>query len=184
VTINGVALYALDRCHQLIHLCLHLDKHFRGGHVQFTCFMDVANFLDRYGDLMDWDQLIALSKKYHSETQVFKYMLLVQQLMHVSIPAHIAQAYGQTLTQEEVNRFFQLLHGKRGKDSYNGVFNNLKQMPDFSSKVRYALGFLFPSIDFMKKRYGIKQFPLLIWYYLYRLLKGFRVLMNYLFFAG
>ena len=45
-TINGINVYTLNTYDLLIHLCLHLDKHFQTGHVQFTCFNDITNLLE------------------------------------------------------------------------------------------------------------------------------------------
>ena len=53
-TINGINVFTLNTYDLLIHLCLHLDKHFQTGHVQFTCFNDITNLLERVSETLNW----------------------------------------------------------------------------------------------------------------------------------
>jgi len=75
--LNGITIQALNANDLLIHLCLHLDKHFKVGHVQFTCFNDITNLLEKYSDRLNWTDFTDVCKLYKSEKVVFKYLLMV-----------------------------------------------------------------------------------------------------------
>ena len=51
--IYGAQVQFLGLNDLLIHICLHLDKHFREMKVQFTCFNDVSNILERNDGRID-----------------------------------------------------------------------------------------------------------------------------------
>ena len=76
-TVNNTFVFALNNNDLLIHLCIHLDKHFREGHVQFTCFNDITNLLDKVANIIDWKVFGNTCRKYNCENIVFKYICLL-----------------------------------------------------------------------------------------------------------
>lgn len=164
-TINNTSIYALSNNDLLIHLCVHLDKHFRVGHVQFTCFNDIANLLDKYSESFDWNQFIETCKNYNCELEVFKYILLSNKYMNATVPEYIIQKYNLLLTKEDEDLFFKYLRGY----THNGFgsqvsthIGNLKKLSTYSGMFRYVWDILFPSKEFMIQKYNINDKRLVI----------------------
>ena len=175
VTVNGVQISTLAINDLLVYLCLHLDKHFRSGHIQFTCFNDITNLLEKYSETIDWNHFIKTCKLYKCEEIVFKYFVLVNTYMNAFLPTQIIKKYNSILTESDEQLFYNYL---KGNFEINGYFlshlNALKKIQDFSGKVHYLKDILFPTKAFMISTYKIKKKKCVIFYYPYRYLVGIR----------
>jgi len=179
VTLNGAKVYVPDLYHQLIHLCLHLDKHFRGGHVQFTCFNDISNFVESNRDLTDWNHLIEKCKTYKCEPIVFEYLILVHQFMNVSLPQNITEKYSWCLTDADRQLFIKYLQGDMSESAYKMHSKNLRNVKGAGAKIKYSFHLLFPPKAFMIQLYKIRKPSLVIFYYPYRHLRGLKALISF-----
>jgi len=180
-TINGMKVSVLNRYDLLIHLCLHLDKHFQGGHVQFTCFNDITNLLERYKETLNWNQLIETCKLYKCEEIVFKYIIMNHKYLNASMPSDMFKKYSALLLANDELVFYKKL--KFNKDVFSFVpthLKALKKIEKYSDKIKYFSDILFPSKDFMIQVYNIKHTSLYLFYYPYRYYIGIRGVMNYL----
>jgi hypothetical protein len=184
VTINKQNVLALNSNDLLIHLCVHLDKHFQVGKVQFTCLSDITNMLDENEAIFDWEAFTASNQLYKSEDVVFKYFVLVNKYMNAPVPAYVIDKYSHLLTKETEQQFIKYLKGYFGSVSENvslsAHFYYLKEVATFSNKVRYLSGVLFPTKDFLILRYEIKHPSLAIFYYLLRWFEGIKGVMFHL----
>lgn len=181
-TINGTNVYTLNTYDLLIYLCLHLDKHFNKGHVQFTCFNDITNLLERCTDTLNWTKLIDTCKLYKCEEIVFKYIVMTNTYMQASIPINIIQKYNLLLTEKDELLFINYLKSIRNvpKNKLSLHFKYLKDNKKISDKIKYILDVLFPSQDFMIKKYKIKKQSLVFLYYPYRYYIGILGIVNHL----
>jgi hypothetical protein len=73
----------------LFHLCLHLEGHL---YCELILFCDIAELLRRRGDEVDWDELVALTRRYRAEASVYYVLLLTRQLLGVGPPEHVLAA--------------------------------------------------------------------------------------------
>ncbi|MDD4993950.1 MAG: nucleotidyltransferase family protein [Paludibacter sp.] len=185
VKINNIHVLALNTTDLLIHLCVHLDKHFRTGHVQFTCFNDIVNVLENCSTKIDWNVLIEISKKYNCEKNVFLYILLVNRFMNAKVPNHIVQNYSILLKKNDIQLFYKYLNGYKSIVYANQIpahTFNIKKLPKLSQKQKYIFDIIFPSKDFMLQKYHIKNSSLFLFYYPYRYwigVKGiFKLILN------
>lgn len=180
-TIHGVNVQALNATDLLIHLCLHLDKHFREGHVQFTCFNDITNLLEKYAETLNWNELIESCRLYNCEEVVFTYIVMVNTYMNAAVPTDIIQKYSVLLTEKDKQLFIKYLKGDTvSLVSLSSHFKYLKNVRSLSGKIRYIWGVLFPSRAFMVQAYNIKRPKLVLFYYPYRYYIGIMGVVNYL----
>ena len=180
-TIHGVNVQALNATDLLIHLCLHLDKHFKVGPVQFTCFNDITNLLEKLSGSLDWNEFTEACRLYNCEEVVYKYLVMVNTSMNAAVPADIIQKYSLLLTEKDKQLFVKYLKGDAvSLVSLSGHFKYLKNVRSLSGKVRYIAGVLFPSRAFMVQAYNIKRPGLVLFYYPYRYWIGVRGVVNYL----
>jgi len=168
-TINESKVLAFNIYDLLIHLCLHLDKHVRVGHVQFTCFNDVTNLLNEHRDEIDWQKLIQSCQLYNCENTVFEYIVLVNKYMNAPVPDAIIQQYSSLFIEEDEQLFLKLLGGYIGfQKSRSAHFNYLQNVESPLGKVRYVWNVVFPSKAFMIQKYKIQQPSRVLFYYPYR----------------
>ena len=158
-TIHGVNVQALNTTDLLIHLCLHLDKHFKVGHVQFTCFNDVTNVLEKFSDSMDWSEFRESCKLYMCEDIVFEYIVMTHKYMNARVPEEIIQQYSLLLTEEDEQMFVKYLKGIAVDPGIKLSlhFGYLKNVQSLSDRIRYVWNVLFPSRAFMVQKYGDPQ---------------------------
>jgi hypothetical protein len=112
----------------LVFLCLHTCKHrLIGG---FRSFCDIAEVVRRYGQEMDWNQVIRRSSEWQINTFVYVPLTLATQLLGAEIPAWImqtlascevddrlldaaaARVFEDRLSRTLFPQFFQLRHGR------------------------------------------------------------------------
>lgn len=181
VTINHVPVLTLNDDDLLIHLCLHLDKHFNSGHVQFTCFSDITNILDRFADTLDWKVFTETCRHYNCENIVFKYIVLVNSYMNAPVPDFIIQKYSFLLMENDEQLFCKYLKGF--KDSGSNIpthLMNFKKLLTFKDKIKYVSGVFFPSKALMIQIYHIKNPILIPIYYPVRYYLGLKWVVKHL----
>jgi len=175
VIVNNIKVQTLNTYDLLIHTCIHLDKHFQQGHVQFTCFSDVTNLLERNSDTFDWVELENTCKLYNCDKEVFKYILLVNKYMQATVPAAIISKYTNTLTIKEEELFLKYLSGFIGfTTGMHRHFGNFQHITSFQDKVRYFFRIIFPTKKFMLTKFQLKNPGLVYFYYPYRYFIGLK----------
>jgi len=174
--LHGV--HALGFCPEdlLLHLCIHLDKHFRSGPFQFTCMYDLVNMLNHKGDVLNWDLFEQKCIQAKAESVTYKYLLLVQKYMNGQLPVAVAEKYTFMLKPKDERNFLGILRGQsvQLKVYTPGLMLSLGHLNSFSKRFHYLFDFMFPSTNFMMKRYRLKHKRQLWLYYPYRQLIGFR----------
>lgn len=177
--LNNTSVYSLCLNDLLIHLCIHLDKHFFQGHVQFTCFNDITNLLDIKADKFDWKAMIKACELYNCETQVFKWVILVNKYMNAPVPIEITEKYATLLTPKDELLFVKYLNGYVGfTTGMHKHLGNFQYLGSFSERVRYFWEILFPSKSFMIAKFKIKNPGLVFFYHLYRYYIGLKGLVK------
>lgn len=180
-TLNGIEVQALNTNDLLIHLCLHLDAHFRKGKVQFTCFNDVVNLFEKYSKTINWNEFSETCRLYMCEDIVFQYIVMVNKYMNATVPSDIIQKYSVLLTKKDEHLFYKYLMGNSySNDYFTSHLKALKDVPSISGKVKYLSDILFPSKSFMVQTYQIKRPWLVLLYYPYRYYIGVRGVLKHL----
>jgi hypothetical protein len=175
VILNNVQVKSFNAYDSLIHTCVHLDKHFNQGHVQFTCFNDVTNLLEKNAGTFNWDILISTCKLYNCEKEVFKYIVLCNKYMNAVVPETILNKYSHYLSNKEEQLFQKYLSGYVGFTSgMHRHFGNFQHISSFPDRIRYFREILFPSKKFMLTKFAIKNPRLVYFYYPYRYFLGIK----------
>lgn len=177
--INNAPVYALGLHDLLAHLCIHLDRHFYQGHVQFTCFSDITNLLDKHADTLDWEGLTGACEAYMCVSEVFRWVVLVQKYMNAPVPAEIIEKYGRLLTPADERLFVKYLHGYVGfTTGMHKHLGNFGYLDSLGERMRYAWEILFPSRSFMITKFNLTKPGVVYFYYPYRYFIGLRGLVK------
>ena len=172
--LHGVEALGFSPEDLLLHLCIHLEKHFIIGQFQFTCFYDLVNMLNHKGDVLNWDLFEEKCIQANAVSVTYKYLLLAQKYLNGNLPTSVVSKYAILLKPKDERIFLIVL---RGKGVHLATSSLMKSMGHFDSsfnRLRYMFELFFPSVDFMMKRYKLKHKSLLLIYYPYRHLRAFK----------
>lgn len=176
IQMHGVTALGLCPEDLLLHLCFHLDKHFRSGEFQFTCLYDIVNMLNHKGDVIDWTLFEQTCLQAKAESVTFKYLLLSSKYLNGKIPPDFSKKYGFLLEPKDERVFLSILRGRGLKSYAVGLIKTMKHLNSFSKSVRYLFDVVFPSVEFMMRRYRLKSKSQLWLYYPYRMLSAIKSL--------
>jgi len=157
VSLNGNSVEVLDFYQQIIHICLHLHRH-TGSHLQFTCYSDIAVFLEKFKDEINWRVLIDTCVKNGYEVPVFRYMLLTHEYMGAPLPSNIIDQYSYTVTDIDRDWFYKHLTGfnifeMSVESAVPTHLQNIKLIKNPLLKLRYVVEVVFPGREFMVEKY-------------------------------
>ena len=155
--IRGKEILGLQLYDLMIHVCVHLDRHFKEGQVQFTCFNDIANLVDKYGGKLDWNAFINRCRNFKAELVVMKYIILVHKYCSVALPEDLSLKYSYLLGAEDEKLFIKYLRGYSNEmepETHIPVhLANLKKLNNISDLLKYVFQIIFPPKKFMIMKY-------------------------------
>jgi hypothetical protein len=178
VVVNGAPVLALDIHHLIIHLCIHLEKHFGLEIVQYKCFCDIVNLLDKHADKIDWGKLEGLCTKYNCTFTIFKYLMLTKEFFNVYLPDEIVNKHSKCLSKNVIKQFVRNFIHKNSWETTSVA--QLKMKNGINEKMRYFFRTVFPPVKFMVDRYRIKYMLSVPYYYFYRLFTGLEQYFKYI----
>ena len=175
LVINHSRVHVLELYDLLIFLCVHLEKHFQSGELQFTCFSDLTNLIDIRYDEIDWQKLEIRSKLSRVEKTVYKNLYLVHKYFHARMPEYVADQYSKYLPVHDEELFQDYLNGFRYPSlGFSTHMENIGRTMGIRQKLRYFALVAYPPRKFMVQSFRIKH-PELFWlYYPARHWKGLR----------
>ncbi|MDP4270785.1 MAG: nucleotidyltransferase family protein [Bacteroidota bacterium] len=180
-SIYGINVLSLNLTDLLIHLSLHLDKHYRTNRVQFGWYADITNILEKYALKIDWNEIEEKCNTANCTKRFFLQIMLCHHFIGAIIPKDITNKYNYLVTTKESRLFDKLLIGKSHKSNrVSYYFSGLSQLSSIRAKSKYLFHLLFPSKEFMMYRYPVKRQSLFFLYYPHRLFIGIKSAWKYL----
>ena len=165
LNLNKTTANAMEIHDLLIFLCVHLDKHFNSGEVQFTGFADITNLLDIHAADIDWQKVESSCTEFNCVDNVYKYLLIAAEYFHAPVPTEVIEKYSGSLSAADKELFNRYLNGLRQKAYGTSThLKNIREMNSTSERIRYLLKVVFPSRKFMAMSYPMKH-PSLFWLY-------------------
>lgn len=155
--LHGVETFAFSPNDLLMHLCLHLDKHFVVGHVQFTCFYDLTNLLNHKTDEINWKEFEKECLSGKAVDYTFKYLFLVNKYMNAYLPEEIIRKYSYCLKPSHERMFIKILKGEQERYALISDFKSLRGFENPMHLFQFVAERVFPSKSFMIYRYKIKK---------------------------
>jgi len=160
-TINSQQISVLHPYDLLIHIAIHTDLHFRHGQIQFTCFNDLVNLLERFKTDFNWEEFIARCKQFNCEKAVFTHLIVVNKYYNAYLPPNIIERYANLPIDTVENQFLSYLKGETykivSKTAVGGHLQSLKSIRSVSVLLRYLKEVLFPTKAFMIEKYGLQS---------------------------
>jgi hypothetical protein len=180
--LNNCKVLKMDKYDMLIHLCLHLDKHFVGGSLQFTCYNDIVNYLNTYITEFDWNEMEKRVSLYQATNQVYLHLMISNKYFHLHLPDDVVTKFNHLLTDKSLKLFVNHLNGKSVSQSFVPAhLEYIGKTEGLKNKWKYFKDVTFPSKKFIRSKYKLKDNNQIYWYYFLRLLTGLKGLLNMIF---
>jgi hypothetical protein len=155
----------------LHHLCIHINEHLQTNEIRLSHFYDLAAVIRKYtGNGLVWDKFIADTFKYNTALAVFPQLYIANKYFLADLPAQISDRFDDFNKNNVDWNFLDvlLISQLNSKELADIKQQEIKNIKGFKSKMKFIAGDLFPSRQFMFRRYEIKHRGLLIFYYVRR----------------
>ncbi len=180
IQLYGVDVRVFSPEDQLLHCCLHLDKHLQSGIFQFTCLYDLVNLIEHKKEVLNWSRFETICKVSKAESATYKYLSMVCSHFGVTLPDRMSELVSNTWTRKNEHAFNAVLRGKATVSVASSVFRTFCHIKRPLDRLHYVIDLLFPSVDFMQKRYRFTSHYPLLWYYPFRFAKAIKEVNRYI----
>lgn len=183
VVIHGQPFLVFELHDLLIHLCLHLDKHFNGSHMQFYSWADIARLIEQRGHEIDASLFWQRCAEYNASREVEKILRMVQDLLHVKLPESVNRSKHSLTSAEEIQEtktaaLLQLEKHLNDRVSHESATQThlffIRKIKSPLGKFNYLREVLFPGKRVMKRAYKLKNDRWFWLWYPYRFWVGFK----------
>jgi len=178
--IAGVGTLILSPEDLLLHACLHLVQHSRGGWLASAC--DITELIHHYGETLDWAQFVNRVIECRLALPVRFSLEKAAELFRAPVPPDVRerlQSFRPSRFEQWIFTSFTSFGDEDNRDAKTFIAK-LMTMKGPVLKLRYTWDMLFPGKEFMASRYPELRSKPGIYSYLYRLTeiakKGLKIL--------
>lgn len=164
--------------HQLIFLSSHIDNHLKNGQFQLRLFVDLAETIRRYFGQIDWNYLDSLATRAGMEINFKSNLHIVGVFLDAEFP-EMFKLQGKTsiknisrLEKEFIRRLEKSKFTNPHANVFPGLIKSLKSFNKPGQILHYLMGRMFPSKEFMLRRYRPGYPKLYYFYYFRRMIDG------------
>ena len=93
LSMRGADIYTLDLTHTLLYQCLHLAMQHSFSGIRW--YVDILEFLNRYGDELDWDEITRLARNYKIQRPVYSSLLFARGMLSAPVPENVLDDMGK-----------------------------------------------------------------------------------------
>jgi len=151
-----------------LYLVSHLYLHEINNESQLRLYADLVVLLEKYRDeIINYDLLTYASQAGITGILAWKLEPL-RDLWGISFPSWVNEFIDKWYNPDSINKFIFFLKSPKNNpppDHANYYRHAVSEIPGFHRKFLFVLGDIFPSLSFMKKRYGCaSSWKVLIYY--------------------
>jgi hypothetical protein len=151
-------------------LVSHISKHVVKGEFQLRLYTDIYLLLKKHGGAIINSDLPAAAKQAGIPGEVRAVMTVMEQAWGMSIPPELRARPGAE--QVKAGRFMDdlMYPDQLRPESQRDMFSrNMRSLTGFKKKLVFVAGDIFPSLHFMRQRYGCRTNLSAMLYYPHRL---------------
>ena len=135
----------------LLHLCLHLDDHYRGGRHRLIWWYDIAEILNFYREVINWSYVIRVAREHQVGEDIHRVLYMVDESFHADVPAEVFSQLGNGCATVSINDV--LNSGKtQDRDTYtiSSFRSTISGIPSIHGKIYYIFRKIFPRREYMR----------------------------------
>jgi hypothetical protein len=174
--IEGIKVLIPAPLYHFIFLLHHLNSHELRNESQLRLYTDLAILIEKYPHEILNNNLTNLTGRLGMNEILASKLMILRDFRGVALPDWLDEFTGKWKNENTRTRFLQFLKNTQLGSNYDKplVYRNvLADIPGFHRKALFVLGDMFPTFEFMKKRYGCKSSWQTLVYYPHRLGKIF-----------
>ena len=170
ITVAGNAFHVLPPVTAFLGLVSHICKHEVKGEFQLRLYTDIYLLLKRYGTGIINNDLPAAAKTAGIQGEVRVVLTVMEQVWGLKIPPEMKALPGDE--QKKADRFMHdlMYPDLLTPESQRAMFNrNMRSLKGLRKKLIFITGDIFPTLHFMRQRYGCRTNLSAMLYYPHRL---------------
>ena len=155
ISAGGRSLLVLPPLTAFLGLVSHIGKHEIKGEFQLRLYIDIFLLLRKYGSEIICDRLPAAAAEAGIERETREVLTLMERVWGLTVPTVMSREQDQRL----VDAFLSKIRQPWSVPSLSQREFFLRNLRSFDSrwkKLIFIAGDLFPSVEFMKRRYGCR----------------------------
>ncbi len=170
ITTGGKRFHVLPPVSAFLGLVSHIHKHEIKGEFQLRLYADIYLLLKKHGDTIISPHLMTEADKAGISSEVRVVMTVMEQVWQLEIPAEMKARPGREEGKADLFMHDLMYPGLITPENQRDMFTrNLHSMRGLRKKLIFIAGDIFPSVDFMKRRYGRRSSLSVILHYPHRL---------------
>ena len=165
---DGIMDYHLNKEHSIIHALVDCVKHLSGsGFIEVKWFIDLLYAINTWR--IDWSKIMNISRTWSVEKEILPFVVTLNQYWQTEIPmaTQVPPLDLETVILGVKEREKQS-YAKLPADYFRRLLK-VKELPDFTSRVRYFFHLFFPAQDNLRWRYGLSSKWSVVPYYFFHL---------------
>jgi len=165
-----------------LYLVKHLYRHELNNESQLRLYTDLVVMIEKHGDKIINQDLLKLAFQADMQEILAHRLKPLRDLWGIIFPSFIDEFIDMNCNAESINKFLFFLKSPKENPApdNSGFYNHIiSDIPGLHRKVLYILGDIFPTIRFMKGRYGIKSTWRVLLYYPHRIGKLWWLIKRY-----
>jgi hypothetical protein len=154
-----------------LYLVKHLYLHEMNNESQLRLYTDLVVLIEKYRDEILTYDLLDYAVKADMAEILARRLEPLRDLWGISFPDWINEFIDKWYSPASINNFIFFLKSPKGNPPLNKAKvyrHNLRDIPGLHRKILYVFGDLFPTFDFMKRRYRCKSAWQAFLYYPFR----------------
>jgi hypothetical protein len=160
IDVFGFKAKILSPSHQIFHSVWHSAVH----HICFKrkWFEDILRIEKFFGGKINWKEVVFLAEKTGLEIPFFVFLEKVNETFPGTLPEEVIFSLSpETIFEKMFLVFYRLVASRNRKTSEIGHLFRFLSKKGFRGKFSFAVNYLLPDKSFMKRRYPVKNLPLL-----------------------
>jgi hypothetical protein len=170
--INGVKTWFPEPQIFFVYLVKHLWRHEMNNESQLRLYTDLIVLIEKHrSEIFNQDLLKLVAVADMSEI-LANHLRPLRDFWGVSFPEWLSDFTDSLSNEDSMNKFILFLGSPKGNPQHEKPYvyrSIIKDIPGFHRKILYVLGDIFPTIVFMKNRYGCRSTWKVLMYYPHRL---------------
>ena len=141
-----------------LYLVKHLDRHEKTAHFQIKFYIDLYALLFSFFDQIINKKLFDDALKVNLINAVSEKLMIINRVWGISFPAWVNSYFEKVDPERILEKFTRLLKNPDNNQPdpvSDSLFKPLKEIPGVINKILFITGYIFPSQEYMKYKYGL-----------------------------
>ena len=114
VCLRGVRIHTLDIVHGLLYHCMHVS--IQHGFLGLIWYVDINEFMNRYGGGMDWDRVLDLARSYGIRRPLYYSLRFTKEMFGTPVPGYVMERLGRIERKLDRRVFTKIKANNAGTD--------------------------------------------------------------------